>query len=104
MVLVPLVPTITDGNPISDANEIADTFNNYFISCSTVDTQQSQSTTQFVEYSSLHSMGLLPPDNDEILSLITLLSCNCAPGHDGIRPSVIKALKLQIVPILCHLV
>lgn len=91
-------------NPISDVNEIAELFNSYFANCSNANSARNHSATQFVEHESIQSMGLLPPDDGEISNIITLLRGNSAPGHDGIWPSVIKVLKVQIVPILSHLI
>ena len=88
----------------SDAYIIATLFNDYFCSCNSTNAQQNSTESQFVESSPQKSMGLLPTDVSEVLSIIGSLRNDCASGIDGIGPRVLKCLGSTVAPLIVTLV
>ena len=92
----------SNGALVSEAKSIATIFNRFFSRCA--NERENECSNQFVEINPSSSMTLLPPDENEVLGLIKLLKDNCASGHDGIGPRVVKKLGQSLAPILKHLI
>ena len=98
-----------DNNTISDPLKIADCFNKYF---SNVGPELSRSIPtvdkNLHDYLNsvtppLNSFFFAPTDSDEIVSVCKTLKSSSSPGHDDIKPDVIKAVSILIAKPLVHI-
>jgi len=83
---------IINGIKVTNADQIADNFNNYFINiASELANKLRNSRGSFKEYlppSNLNSMGLLPTSSEELLNIGLNLKKTHSKGPDGIDPYI----------------
>lgn len=95
------------GEPISDKQEIANEFNNYFCSVADNLTQtigdQHPSFENYLPPSTPFSFYFRPTNHHEIDKIINSMKKK-SPGHDDISITVIKACTQEITPFLKYII
>ena len=97
---------LCNNREITDHKLIANAFNDYF---STVGDKLSSkfpkesSFSKYMQFSSLHSVFLVPVVDGEIIKEITKLKPNKSSGPDNIPPKIIKYAAEHIAPVLTHI-
>jgi Reverse transcriptase (RNA-dependent DNA polymerase)/Endonuclease/Exonuclease/phosphatase family len=95
-----------DGTSLTNPSEVSEQFNVFFSNCATdlMNQLQNDSSALPPSTSVKDSIFLIPPDHEEIHSIIRGLKNGSAAGHDGIGPKVLKQLASHLVPLLVHLI
>ena len=91
---------------VSDALDMANVFNDYFVNVGPNLADKISSTTDpgvFLGDSFTNTMFFIPVTNHEIDKLIDGINCKKAIGYDDIHPRLIKDSKMVIVPLLSHI-
>ena len=104
---VPTVLSLDNGDTITSPNDIANTFNNYFVSIAeTTKKSIKYSHKHFSDYLSNESISTLflqPTDREEIVNIITSLNSNKAFGPNSIPYRILFLLKNEISKQLADL-
>ena len=90
---------------ISNAQDIADNFNKYFINAPRLlaeNTARPTSNISSMEKWYPNSIYLEPPTEEEILNILSSFR-NSSPGHDDINIKVLKAVKDVFIGPLTHI-
>ena len=94
---VPTVPSLDNGDTITNPYDIAKTFNNYFASIAeTTKKSIKYSYKHFSDYLSnetISTLFLQPTDREEIVNIITSLNSNKASGPNNIPCRILFLLK-----------
>ena len=104
---MPIALSLDNGKTITNPYDIANTFNNYFVSIA-------QTTRKKTEYSHKHfsdylssenniTIFLEPTDKEEIASIISSLNSNNASGPNSIPYRILFLLKNEILKQLADL-
>lgn len=92
---------------ISNTNEIAQTFNEYFTNIGpNLASIIPQTNNRFQEYlpnNYPQSFLFLPTDNKETSELINEIKPKNSSGHDGINPCIVKQVNSSISSVLAHI-
>ena len=104
---VPAVLTLDNGDTITNPYDIANTFNNYFVSIAeTTKKSIKYSHKHFSDYLSNESISTLflqPTDREEIVNIISSLNSNKASGPNSISYRILFLLKNEIFKPLVDL-
>lgn len=100
-----IIKLVSDGREYTSRTEIAEILNDHFINIAANSNSDIQSQLSNTARPSFNvEMHIYPTSAKEIVSIITNLKNNTAPGHDGIKITTIKAIKDQIAPILAFII
>ena len=97
---------VEGGKQLTDCNDIANCFNNYFSSIGLKLAQQHPSNTNYKKYLTdpvQHNMFLSPVIEHEVRQELTRLVPNKAPGYDGVPPKIISSSADLITEPLTHI-
>jgi len=96
----------SNGRVILDKNEIADSFNEYFVNIGEQLASKIPSSVigplNFMNPTHNNSIFLAPTTPNEILNCLGKLK-DGSPGHDGLKPNIIKLCKNELVSPLLHI-
>lgn len=95
------------GKQISQNDEIADAFNNYFANVAEVMANEIQCSTNnanFNEKTCTNTIFLKPVDSLEIEKYIHELNINTAAGLDNLTPKILREINEYISPILANII
>ena len=95
-----------NGKLLTKESEIANYFNNYFLSapknlCKNLP-PSTKDPCSCIENKNQHSIFLKPPTEEEILKIISQFKSS-SPGHDNIGMQVIKSVKHELVSLITYL-
>jgi len=93
-----------EGNIETNDQKMANLYNDNFISSITSIVNESPVSSNKIEFEPvMQEMFLDDVDEEEIATIIKGLK-NSSPGIDGICPSIVKHLALELCPLLCHMI
>ena len=98
----------TDGNKITDSNEIADNFNDFFTKIGTkladkITPPASNYVSPLKSKDQQNSIFLNPTNPDEIIEITKKLKGSNSSGIDNISTKVLKSIINEIAPVLSHI-
>ena len=101
-----------DGENITDKQDIANIFNEYFVSIGLKlqnkihngRVGQDQSVNQWLKGHFPSSMYFRLVTINDVIDIVKTLECNKSPGYDGIHPRVLKRSIFVIAKPLCNII
>ena len=98
---------ILDNRMINDPEEIANSFNNYFINIGYLLSEQIRAVRPYTEY--LHTptnkrFKFIPITEEQVVKIINNLKNKSSYGHDGISNKLIKSSKEVLSKSICLLI
>ena len=98
----------TDGNKITDSNDRADNFNDFFTNIGTkladkITPPDSNYVSPLKSKNQQNSIFLNPTNPDEIIEITKKLKGSYSSGIDNISTKVLKSIISEIAPVLSHI-